>query len=260
MTTGDIMMMASDVDLTEGDEDLEIFRQSTYDEEGKGMAITEQPRAGMMMRDVMNSRSHGSRNAGHGDDGYNMDDIYHSSDSDRLGSAYLPNPLYAKVQGKYNSDHLLNNLAEGNLDERYRLRRGTIHGRRMDQGLGDQWSVLNDRPSETTQKIRRYQRPISLMTQTLQTEWNGPSWEKALLHADYTKPRKGGKGGKKFEFWHTTTGRHCCLTGCGEQCDLFREGQTSEFGIYGSGVSNYFKFLKWSIGKLSSPSPSRCLL
>jgi len=31
----------------------------------------------------------------------------------------------------------------------------------------------------------------------------------------------------------------------GEQLDLWEEGQISEFGIYGSGVTNYFKFIKW---------------
>ena len=78
--------------------------------------------------------------------------------------------------------------------------------------------------------------------------WTGPDWEKAKVHADYYKPRRGGRGGKVFEFSNTTTGRHCCLSGVGEQMDIFKEGQTSEFGIYGSGVTNYFKFLKWCIG------------
>ena len=41
------------------------------------------------------------------------------------------------------------------------------------------------------------------------------------------------------------TGRHCSLGGFGEQCDLWKEGQVSEFAIYGPGVTNYFKFLKW---------------
>jgi hypothetical protein len=36
------------------------------------------------------------------------------------------------------------------------------------------------------------------------------------------------------------------LAGCGEQFDAFEEGQISEFGIYGSGVTNYFKFMKWA--------------
>jgi hypothetical protein len=43
----------------------------------------------------------------------------------------------------------------------------------------------------------------------------------------------------------TTTGRHCTMGYCGEQCDLWQEGQVSEFGKYGPGISNYFKFIKW---------------
>jgi hypothetical protein len=43
----------------------------------------------------------------------------------------------------------------------------------------------------------------------------------------------------------TTTGRYCCLGGLGEQFDLWEEGQVSEFSIYGCGVTNYFKFMKW---------------
>ena len=31
----------------------------------------------------------------------------------------------------------------------------------------------------------------------------------------------------------------------GEQLDLWEEGQVSEFGIYGAGITNYFKFLKF---------------
>lgn len=36
-----------------------------------------------------------------------------------------------------------------------------------------------------------------------------------------------------------------CLGGCGEQLDLWEEGQVSEFGIYGAGITNYFKYLKF---------------
>lgn len=57
--------------------------------------------------------------------------------------------------------------------------------------------------------------------------------------------RKGGKGGRFFNTFETTTGRHCFLGGCGEQWDAFEEGQISEFSIYGSGITNYFKFIKW---------------
>lgn len=80
----------------------------------------------------------------------------------------------------------------------------------------------------------------------LDLAWVPPDLNKARIYANYVQPRKGGKGGKKFDFWETTTGRHCCLTSFGEQFDLWNEGQTSEFSAYGAGVTNYFKFMKWA--------------
>ena len=79
----------------------------------------------------------------------------------------------------------------------------------------------------------------------LEEPWEAPDVRKALRFADYMHPRKGGKGGKKFDFCGTHTGRHCCKGTVGEQFDIFEEGQVSEFSIYGSGVTNYFKFIKW---------------
>mmetsp|Transcript_27364 Transcript_27364/g.45898 ORF Transcript_27364/g.45898 Transcript_27364/m.45898 type:complete len:1511 (+) Transcript_27364:125-4657(+) len=79
----------------------------------------------------------------------------------------------------------------------------------------------------------------------LDAPWQAPDKAKAHRYADYVQPRKGGKGGKKFIVHKTTTGRHCFLGGFGEQFDFWEEGQVSEFGIYGSGVTNYFKFIKW---------------
>lgn len=79
----------------------------------------------------------------------------------------------------------------------------------------------------------------------LDTPWIAPDPEKARRFSDYMQPRRGGKGGVKYNFFSTTTGRHCFLGGLGEQLDLWEEGQISEFGIYGSGVTNYFKFIKW---------------
>eukprot|EP01038_Epipyxis_sp_PR26KG_P011217 gene11217-15051_t len=79
----------------------------------------------------------------------------------------------------------------------------------------------------------------------LDVEWVEPNPTKALHYADYNHPRRGGKGGSMFDYFTTTTGRHCCLGSFGEQFDLWGEGSISEFGIYGSGVTNYFKFLKW---------------
>lgn len=84
--------------------------------------------------------------------------------------------------------------------------------------------------------------------QYLDAPWEPPSWEKAKQAANFLHPRFGGKGGIKHDYLSTTTGRHCCIGSMGEQCDLFVEGQISEFAVYGPGVTNYFKFLKWCAG------------
>jgi hypothetical protein len=89
-------------------------------------------------------------------------------------------------------------------------------------------------------------RPASLPRHPLlDVQWQHPNWQKAAKSLDHTNPRKGGPGGTPFHFSSTTTGRHCFLGGCGEQCDLWKEGQVSEFSLYGPGITNYFKFLKW---------------
>lgn len=82
----------------------------------------------------------------------------------------------------------------------------------------------------------------------LDEPWTPPDWEKSLRYADFVQPRRqGGKHATSYTFWKTTTGRHCCLDLLGEQCDYFEEGQMSEFAVYGPGVTNYFKFIKWCI-------------
>lgn len=80
----------------------------------------------------------------------------------------------------------------------------------------------------------------------LEEEFIPPSVEYATLYADYNHPRLGGLGGKKMPWLRTSTGRHCVSGGWGEQCDMFEERQVSELGRYGPGITNYFKFLKWS--------------
>lgn len=80
-----------------------------------------------------------------------------------------------------------------------------------------------------------------------QEEWVSPSWEVARAYADARHPRKYVGEDQKFSMLSTSTGRHCCVGGFGEQCDLFGEGQVSEFGMFGPGVTNYFKWLKWNI-------------
>lgn len=103
----------------------------------------------------------------------------------------------------------------------------------------------NDNNNNLQSPVRPATPPVRKKTNILDIPWQPPDEDKAMKYADYVQPRKGGKGGQKFDFYRTTTGRHCCLGGCGEQLDLWEEGQISEFGIYGAGVTNYFKFLKW---------------
>jgi len=79
----------------------------------------------------------------------------------------------------------------------------------------------------------------------LDVPWEKPKAEAAVKYMDYVQPRRGGKGGSLFDFQKTSTGRFCFLGGLGEQLDLWEEGQVSEFGIYGPGITNYFKFLKF---------------
>jgi RNA recognition motif-containing protein len=75
--------------------------------------------------------------------------------------------------------------------------------------------------------------------------WKPPSIEEAKLNADCVHPRDPYKN--KFDFWHTSTGRHCFLFNeLREQFDLWNEGEDSAFAAFGPGISNYFKFLKWT--------------
>lgn len=70
----------------------------------------------------------------------------------------------------------------------------------------------------------------------LDSPWVPPSWEKAAVYSSYVHPRKGGKGGKEFSIATTTTGRYCCIGSFGEQFDLWKEGQASEFAEFGPGL------------------------
>jgi hypothetical protein len=97
--------------------------------------------------------------------------------------------------------------------------------------------VLSEAQKQETSRL------IALLDQPFKM----PSWDRARRSQDYLHPRKGGKGGARFRVSTTYTGRHCALGGCGEQCDYWEEGMVSEFGMFGSGITNYFKFLKWAI-------------
>lgn len=76
--------------------------------------------------------------------------------------------------------------------------------------------------------------------------WVPPTKERAEEYLNYRHPRKYIGYPDKYDM-NTTTGRHCCVGGFGEQCDLFAEGQVSEFAQFGPGITNYFKFLKWNM-------------
>ena len=67
----------------------------------------------------------------------------------------------------------------------------------------------------------------------------------AIRHTSTRELDRGEKDLKFYDWKTTTLGRHCVIGGCGEQLDLWDEGQVSEFGQFGSGITNYFKFLKW---------------
>ena len=77
----------------------------------------------------------------------------------------------------------------------------------------------------------------------VEAEWHPPSIRYAQKfhlinhphHSDYSP----------YSWRKATLGRHCVIGGCGSQLDLWDEGQVSEFGQFGSGITNYFKFLKW---------------
>ena len=76
----------------------------------------------------------------------------------------------------------------------------------------------------------------------LNVEWRRPSYRYAKRLDISSRPNRDGK---PLDWRRITLGRHCTMTGCGEQLDLWDEGCTSELSQFGSGITNYFKFLKW---------------
>jgi len=81
--------------------------------------------------------------------------------------------------------------------------------------------------------------------QELEVEWRKPSWKFAKKFETANRPHRSGKKMAPYDWTRATLGRHCYSGGCGEQLDLWNEGRTSEFSQFGSGITNYFKFLKW---------------
>ncbi len=83
------------------------------------------------------------------------------------------------------------------------------------------------------------QHDINNSTDKVTKSWNPPDIQKALRFADFNHPRKGGElGGNRFDFFGTTLGRHCLLSGVGEQLDVWDEGKWSDFSTFGPG-NNY---------------------
>ena len=76
----------------------------------------------------------------------------------------------------------------------------------------------------------------------LDVEWRKPSYRYAKRHDASSRPNRDGN---PYNWRKITLGRHCTYAGCGEQLDLWDEGTTSELSQYGSGITNYFKYLKW---------------
>ena len=161
-----------------------------------------------------------------------------ATENDEISTAellYMTNNQPEMVGGRVADlrDAAISNLPD-NMDE-------SVRGSSMEHSLnigteGDDGTVT---ASQAPKKKKK--KTINI----LDLPWTPPEIEKARRYADYVQPRRGGKGGEKFEFMNTTTGRHCFLGGCGEQFDLWQEGQISEFSIFGPGVTNYFKFMKW---------------
>ena len=75
----------------------------------------------------------------------------------------------------------------------------------------------------------------------IMVEWRKPSWKYAKKYEQYNRPHRSGKNMSKYKWRKVTLGRHCTPGGCGEQLDLWNEGQISEFSQFGSGITNYFK-------------------
>ena len=101
-------------------------------------------------------------------------------------------------------------------------------------------------PSEENEEKREPEAPSHPTMTPKRGGWRPPSWEYAKAYINYIHPRKPGVGGKMGEYEvGSSTGRHCVMGGCGEQLDLWDEGQVSEFGQFGPGITNYFKFIKW---------------
>ena len=84
------------------------------------------------------------------------------------------------------------------------------------------------------------------LDEELDIVWLKPSFKLAKEFEAKARPHRSGKSMKPYMCRSFSTGRHCMVGGCGEQLDLWNEGQISELAQFGSGITNYFKVcLHW---------------
>jgi len=95
-------------------------------------------------------------------------------------------------------------------------------------------------PGKNVTKLNRKQ-----LDDEVEKPWVRPSVKYSQHFHKENHPHHAGKKMEPYNYRTTTLGRHCVMDGCGSQLDLWDEGQVSEFAQFGSGVTNYFKFLKW---------------
>ncbi|KAL9185465.1 hypothetical protein ACHAXT_003242 [Thalassiosira profunda] len=102
-----------------------------------------------------------------------------------------------------------------------------------------------DEVSRRRSMLRRINQQGDDYDEEIEVEWRKPSWKFAKRFEAANRPHRSRKRMDQYDWTKVTSGRHCYAGGCGEQLDLWNEGRTSEFSQFGSGITNYFKFLKW---------------
>jgi len=123
---------------------------------------------------------------------------------------------------------------EGHFDDSYPRRLSSQNAEKSMFQVNDE---LNLKPSEFM-KMNETE-----LDEEIEMEWKKPSWRYAKRIESRNQPRRAGAAMEPYNWKTTTLGRHCMFGGCGEQLDLWDEGQISEFAQFGSGVTNYFKVI-----------------
>ena len=123
---------------------------------------------------------------------------------------------------------------EGHFDDSYPRRLSSQNAEKSMFQVNDE---LNLRPSDLMKMDE------TELDEEIEMEWKKPSWRYAKRIESRNQPRRAGAPMEPYNWKTTTLGRHCMFGGCGEQLDLWDEGQISEFAQFGSGVTNYFKVI-----------------